>query len=127
MRFVLFTAVAAGLVLGAAQLLHWQPGMLPSLVIKIVVVPVVATVAVLLARPWAIRHIRSYAVLILSIAYVVVGVDRMEIPGGEYQTTAILFVAAALTTGALVPLRTHRSADHRPGRRRDARRGDVAA
>jgi hypothetical protein len=51
-----------------------------------------------------IRHIRRYAVLILSIAYVVVGVDRMVIPGGEYHTTAILFVGAALTTGALVPL-----------------------
>jgi C4-dicarboxylate-specific signal transduction histidine kinase len=34
----------------------------------------------------------------------VVGLDRMVIPGGEYQTTAILFVGAALTTGALVPL-----------------------
>ncbi len=103
-RIVLATAVVAGLVFGAVDLLRWQPGMLPSLLMKLVVVPVIGLVSVLLGRPWAIRRIRLYAVLILSIAYVWVGLDRMVTPGREYETTALLFVGAALTTGALVPL-----------------------
>jgi signal transduction histidine kinase len=103
-QIVLVTAVAAGLVFGTAELLHWQPGMLPSLLMKLLVLPVVGVVIVLLGRPWVLRHIRRYAVLILSIAYVWVGLDRMLIPGGAYGTTAILFVGAALTTGALLPL-----------------------
>jgi len=103
-RFVLLTAVIAGTIFGINLVLKWQPAILPSLAIKIIVVPVVAVVLRMLAQPWAIRDIRYYAILIFSIAYVVVGLDRMVTPGGEYSTTAILFVAAALTTGALVPL-----------------------
>src|SRR4029079_1491234 len=93
-----------GTIFGINLVLKWQPAILPSLAIKIIVVPVVAVVLRMLAQPWAIRDIRYYAILIFSIAYVVVGLDRMVTPGGEYSTTAILFVAAALTTGALVPL-----------------------
>lgn len=103
-RIVLATAVAAGLVFGAADLVRWQPGMLPSFLMKLVVVPVIGLVIVLLGKPRALRHIWLYAVLLLSIAYIWVGLDRMVTPGGEYQTTAVLFVGAALTTGALVPL-----------------------
>jgi C4-dicarboxylate-specific signal transduction histidine kinase len=40
---------------------------------------------------------------VVSIAYLLVAVDRIIYPDREYQTTAVLFVGAALTTGAILP------------------------
>ena len=43
------------------------------------------------------------AILVVSICYVFTATDRILSHGGEYQTTTVLFVGAALTTAAIVP------------------------
>src|SRR5262249_13835939 len=54
-------------------------------------------------RPWARRRAWGLSILIISIAYILTGADRIVSHGGEYHTTALLFVGAALTTGAIMP------------------------
>src|SRR5262249_58345661 len=58
---------------------------------------------VLIGEEWAVRRAWALSILVVSIAYVVTAADRIVTHGGEYHTTALLFVGAAVTTGALMP------------------------
>jgi signal transduction histidine kinase len=62
------------------------------------------TLALVCVRgPWAVRHALVVSLVVAGTAYLLTAVSGMVSPSREYATTAVLFVAAALTTATLLP------------------------
>jgi len=102
-RLILGMCILGATTFGTLDLAAWRPEMLPPLVFRIVCIALGLLAIVLLGRPWAARRASWLSILVVSTAYVVTAIDRMISHGGEYQTTTVLFVGAALTTAAIVP------------------------
>jgi signal transduction histidine kinase len=103
LRLVLAICILGGVVFGALDLWNWRPEMLPSFAGKLVGMTLAAIAMVVVGQRWARRRAWSIAVFVVSACYVATGVDRILLPDREYQTTALLFVGAAMTTGAMMP------------------------
>ncbi len=102
-RLMLAVCFLGGVVFGTNDLLAWRPEMLPSFLGKLVGMTLATGAFVLIGREWAMRRAWAVSVFVLAVCYVVAGADRILLPDREYQTTAVLFVGAALTTSVLVP------------------------
>jgi C4-dicarboxylate-specific signal transduction histidine kinase len=63
----------------------------------------IGTALVLLQSPWVVRHAWVSAIAIISVAYVLTALGRVLTVSGEYVTTTVLFVGAALTTASIMP------------------------
>ena len=102
-RIVLGVCILGGVVFGALDLSAWHPTMLPSFVGKLVGIGLAAITMVALGQRWVVPRTWAIAVFVVSVCYVVTAADRILLPDREYQTTALLFVGAAMTTSVLVP------------------------
>jgi C4-dicarboxylate-specific signal transduction histidine kinase len=102
-RLILLMCVAGASTFSILDLLAWRDQLLPTLLFKLFGITSAIVAFVLIARPWAFRRAWSLSILIVSMGYVLTGADRILCHGGEYETTTLLFVGAALTTGAILP------------------------
>src|SRR5262249_29541335 len=85
------------------DLTAWRREMWPSFVFKLFGIALGLLAIAVIGQPWAVRRARAMAILVVSICYVLTATDRIISHGGEYDTTTVLFVGAALTTAAIVP------------------------
>jgi C4-dicarboxylate-specific signal transduction histidine kinase len=102
-RFIVAMCLIGATTYAILDLTAWRWEMLPSLVVKLFGIALGLLAIALVGQPWAVRRARSMAILVVSICYVLTATDRIISHGGEYQTTTVLFVGAALTTAAMVP------------------------
>lgn len=102
-RLILLMCIAGASTFAALDLLAWRPALLPTFLFKLFGISCAAIAYVLMGRPWAHRRAWGLSILVIVIGYLLTGADRIVSHSGEYQTTTLLFVGAALTTGAIVP------------------------
>ncbi len=102
-RIVLGFCILGGVVFGALDLSSWRPEMLPTFAGKLVGMSLAAITIVVIGQQWVVPRTWAIAVFVVSVCYVVTAADRMLLPDHEYQTTALLFVGAAMTTSVIVP------------------------
>jgi signal transduction histidine kinase len=102
-RIVLGVCILGGVVFGARDLSTWRPEILPSFVGKLVGMGLAAITMVVIGQKWVVPRTWGIAVFVVSVCYVVTAADRVLLPDREYQTTALLFVGAAVTTSVIVP------------------------
>ncbi len=102
-RLVLLMCVAGAATFSLLDLLAWRPELLRTFLFKLFGITCAVVTYALMGRPWVLRRAWGLSVLVISIGYLLTGADRIVGHGGEYQTTTLLFVGAALTTGAIMP------------------------
>src|SRR5262249_34209860 len=102
-RLILRMVLAGGITYPALVLSGWRAGIYPPIHFKLFGISLALLAIVLIGQEWALRRAWALSILVISVAYVVTAADRIVTHGGEYHTTALLFVGAALTTGALMP------------------------
>lgn len=95
--------VAGAATFSLLDVFAWRPELLRTLLFKLFGISCAVVTWVLMGRSWARRRAWGLSVLVISIGYLLTGADRIVGHGGEYQTTTLLFVGAALTTGAIMP------------------------
>jgi len=57
----------------------------------------------LLRQRWALRWAYALAIFSIGVAYVLTAIAGILSPTGEYATTSVLFIGAAMTTATIVP------------------------
>jgi len=102
-RVILGMCLVGATIFTTLDLSAWRPEILPTVLFKLFGSSLAILAFVLIGRPWAVRRAWGLAILTISIAYLFTVADRILNHGGEYQTTALLVVGAALTTGAIMP------------------------
>jgi len=102
-RFILTMCIIGGITYVLLDLVTLGAAALPSVAFKLLGVSLSLLAMILVGQPWAVRRARLMAILVVSICYVFTATDRILSHGGEYHTTTVLFVGAALTTATLVP------------------------
>ena len=102
-RVILAMCLVGGVTFTALDLSAWRPEILPTILFKLFGMSLAVLAMVLMGRPWAVRRAWGLSILVVSIAYMLTAADRIVSHEGEYHTTALLFVGAALTTGAIMP------------------------
>jgi C4-dicarboxylate-specific signal transduction histidine kinase len=102
-RVILGMCLVGAITFAALDLSAWRPEMLPTTLFKLFAMSLAVLSMVLVGHPWAVRRAWAISILVVSIAYILTAADRIGSHGGEYNTTALLFVGAALTTGAIMP------------------------
>lgn len=102
-RIILLICLVGNIVFSTLQLLTWQPGSEPSIALHLFGLASISMALVLLRSPWAVRHAWFCAVTIVAVTYALSALARALTVSGEYATTAILFVGAALSTAAVMP------------------------
>src|SRR5262249_32014006 len=102
-RLILGMCLVGGITYTALDLSGWRAGIYPPIHFKLFGISRALLAIVLIGQEWALRRAWALSILVISIAYLVTAADRIVTHGGEYHTTALLFVGAALTTGALMP------------------------
>jgi signal transduction histidine kinase len=101
-RTILWIALLAGLAFTTVELVG--PSRLAGpFVVKCIGVSVTIAALLLLRGPWTARHARALSVAVVGAAYLLTALSGMVSPSREYATTAVCFVAAALTTATLLP------------------------
>lgn len=102
-RLILLICFGGGLIYSSLQLARWQPEVWPSFAIHLLGLALSSSGFVLLGRPWAVRRAWFASATAISVAYALTALARAWDPTGEYATTAIMFVGAALTTATVIP------------------------
>ena len=102
-RFILTMCVIGAITYALLDLVTLRASALPSVAFKLLGISLSLLAMIAVGQPWAVRRARLMAILVVSICYVFTATDRILSHGGEYQTTTVLFVGAALTTATLVP------------------------
>ena len=102
-RVIIGMCLVGATIFTTLDLSAWRPEILPTVLFKLFGISLAILAFVLIGRPWAVRRAWVLAILTISIAYLFTVADRILNHGGEYQTTALLVVGAALTTGAIMP------------------------
>src|SRR5262245_2365806 len=102
-RLILGMCLVGGITYTVLDLSASRAGVHPTIHFKLFGISLALLAIVLIGQEWALRRAWALSILVISVAYVVTAADRIVTHGGEYHTTALLFVGAALTTGALMP------------------------
>jgi signal transduction histidine kinase len=102
-RVILLICLVGGLIYSSLQLSRWQPDVWPSFSIHLLGLAASTSGLLILRLPWAVRHAWLAAAASISGAYALTALARALDPTGEYATTAIMFVGAALTTATIIP------------------------
>jgi C4-dicarboxylate-specific signal transduction histidine kinase len=102
-RLILLMCMAGAASFATLDLVAWRPELLPTFLFKLFGIGCAVVGFVVIGRPWARRRAWGLSIVVISIGYVLTGADRIVSHEGEYQTTTLLFVGAALTTGAIMP------------------------
>lgn len=101
-RTILWISLLTGLAFTAVELVA-APQLAAPFIVKCIGVSLTTTALVLVRGPWAVRHALAVSLGVVGAAYVLTAISGMVSPSREYATTAVLFVAAALTTATLLP------------------------
>ena len=102
-RFILTMCIIGATTYALLDLATLGLSALPSIAFKLLGVSLSLLATIVIGQPWAVRRARLVAIVVVSVCYVFTATDRILSHGGEYQTTTVLFVGAALTTATLVP------------------------
>ena len=102
-RVILLICLVGALVFTGLQLATWQPGAWATIGFHFLGVASTVAGLIVLQSPWAVRHAWLVTLTVVSIAYVMTALGRALTVSGEYVTTTILFVGAALTTATIIP------------------------
>ena len=102
-RIILLICLVGNIVFSTLQILTWQPGSGPTVAIHLLGLASIPVVLQVLRSPWAVRHALFCAITTVCVTYALSALARALTVSGEYVTTAILFVGAAITTAAVMP------------------------
>jgi hypothetical protein len=102
-RLILLICLVGGFVFTMLQVAIWRPGSEPTLIVHFIGLVAATTGLIVLQNAWAVRHAWTMAIAAVSAAYVLTAIGRATTVSGEYVTTSILFVGAALVTGTIIP------------------------
>lgn len=102
-RIILLICLLGNIVFSTRQILAWQPGSEPTIALHLFGLVSISATLLLLRSAWAIRHGWLCAIATVCITYALSALARALTVSGEYGTTAILFVGAAITTAAVMP------------------------
>ena len=102
-RVILLICLVGALVFTTLQIAAWQPGSGTSIALHLLGLTCITGTLILLQSSWAVRHAWLVTITVVSMAYAMTALGRALTPPGEYATTAILFVGAALTTATIIP------------------------
>src|SRR5262249_44432105 len=97
LRFILTMCIIGAITYALLDLVTLGAAALPSVAFKVLGISLSLLAMILIGQPWAVRRARLMAILVVSICYVFTATDRILSHGGEYHTTTVLFVGAALT------------------------------
>ncbi|MBI4517329.1 MAG: sensor histidine kinase [Deltaproteobacteria bacterium] len=101
-RTILWIALTAGLTFGTLELLL-APQLAAPFFVKCGGIFLTTTTLLALRARWVRRHALAVSLLVVAMAYLMTAISGIVSPSREYQTTAVLFVGAALTTATLLP------------------------
>ena len=102
-RVILLICLVGNLVFSTLQIAAWQPGSGPSVAFHLFGLACTTGSLILLQSPWAVRHAWFVTITVVSVAYMMTSLGRALTVSGEYATTSILFVGAALITATIIP------------------------
>jgi len=102
-RLILLICLVGGFVFTMLQVAIWRPGSEPTLIVHLIGLVAATAGLIVLQNAWAVRHAWTMAIAAVSAAYVLTAIGRATTVSGEYVTTSILFVGAALVTGTIIP------------------------
>ena len=102
-RVILLICFFGGLIYSSLQLSRWQPDVWPSFSIHLLGLACSSGGLLVLRTRWVLRHAWATAAISVSVSYALTALARALDPTGEYATTAIMFVGAALTTATIIP------------------------
>lgn len=71
--------------------------------VKCVGASITAAALVILRQSWVQRHALAVSLVVVGSGYLMTAISGIVSPSREYETTAVLFVGAALTTATLLP------------------------
>jgi signal transduction histidine kinase len=102
-RLILWVSLCVGLTFLALELAATPPQIAGPFFVKCAGVSVIVLGLWVLWSQWAVKHAQAVAAGVVAVAYVLTGASGMLSPSREYSTTAVLFVAAALSTAVILP------------------------
>jgi signal transduction histidine kinase len=102
-RLILLICLVGDVIFTTLQIAIWRPGSGPTLSIHFIGLIAATAGLIVLQTAWAVRHAWTLAIAAVSAAYVLTSIGRATTVSGEYITTSILFVGAALVTGTIIP------------------------
>jgi len=102
-RVILAICLASGIAFSALEL-WFLPHALPApFYVKMLGITVIIMTYVALGHPWAVRRAWSVSTFVVSMSYVLTAFSGIVSPSREYDTSRVLFSAAALTTAIVIP------------------------
>ncbi len=102
-RVILLICLVGALVFTSFQIAIWHPGSWPTFSVHLIGLAAIVIGLVVLQTAWAVRHAVLTAITAVSLAYILTALARALTVSGEYVTTSILFVGAAMMTGSIIP------------------------
>ena len=102
-RAILLLCLLCGIAFAGLEL-WFLPHALPApFYVKMIGITLIIATYLALRRPWAVRHAWSVSIFVVAMAYVLTALSGIVSPSREYETSAVLFAAAAVTTAVMVP------------------------
>jgi signal transduction histidine kinase len=101
-RTILWVCLVTALPFTGLDIVAGRAGSAPFFVKCAGIASIIVTLQILRAA-WVVGHARSVAIAVVTVAYFQVALSGIVSPSHEYETTAVLFVGAALTTAVLLP------------------------
>jgi signal transduction histidine kinase len=102
-RVILLICLLGSAIFTTLQIAGWQPGSSLPVAVHLLGFASIVAGLIVLQSPWAVRHAWLVTITTVSLAYVMTAIGRAVTVSGEYATTAVLFVGAALTTATIIP------------------------
>ncbi|MBX3027242.1 hypothetical protein KF840_20285 [bacterium] len=102
-RVILLICLVGSAIFTALQIAAWQDGSWPGVAIHLLGFASIVAGLIVLQSTWAVRHAWLVTISTVSVAYLFTALGRSLSISGEYATTAILFVGAALITATIIP------------------------
>jgi C4-dicarboxylate-specific signal transduction histidine kinase len=102
-RLILLICLIGSAIFTTLQIAGWQPGSWPTVAVHLLGFASIVAGLMVLQSTWAVRHAWLVTITTIATAYVMTALGRAVTVSGEYATTAILFVGAALSTATIIP------------------------
>ncbi len=102
-RIILLICLLSGIIFAGLELWAVPNDLPPAFYVKMIGISLAAGAFMILGQPRAARYAWTLSIGIVIVAYLLTALSGIISSSGEYVTTAVLFVGAALTTAILLP------------------------